>query len=100
MKQAWARASFALVIPVAAFILGLLLAFLFTSYYFAKAYTTYTSDTRTQKEQLAFAIAGDLEAGDRAALQETLTIFAPQRARVLDANGTLIAGTIEPAVER
>ena len=100
MKQAWARASFALVIPVAAFILGLLLAFLFTSYYFAKAYTTYTSDTRTQKEQLAFAIAGDLEAGDRAALQETLTIFAPQRARVLDANGTLIAGTIEPAAER
>lgn len=100
MKQAWARASFAVVIPVAAFILGTMLASLFTVYYFAKAYNTYTHDTQTQKEQLAYAVATDLEQGDHGAIKETLIIFAPQRAQVFDSDGTLVAGAIEPKAEK
>lgn len=100
MKQAWARASFAVVIPVAAFIIGMLLASLFTAYYFFQAYDTYREETKAQREQLSLAIADDIAAGDLEDVKSTLGIFAPNRARVLDTNENVIAGQIEPRAEK
>jgi hypothetical protein len=69
IRQAWARASFATVIPVAAFLMGALLSILFTAYYFGSAYETFKVDTKAQKEQLARALAGDLADNDIVEIQ-------------------------------
>lgn len=100
MKQAWARASFAMVIPIAAFILGMLLASLFTAYYFFQAYDSYRDDTNQQRQQIAYAIAEDIEKGDIDDVEATLSIFAPNRAYVFDFTETVIAGQIDPKAER
>jgi EAL domain-containing protein (putative c-di-GMP-specific phosphodiesterase class I)/GGDEF domain-containing protein len=100
IRQAWARASFATVIPVAAFLMGALLSILFTAYYFGSAYETFKVDTKAQKEQLARALAGDLADNDIVEIHAELAIFAPMRARVLDAEGNVIAGQVDPKFER
>ncbi len=99
IRRIWARASFATVIPLAAFILGLVFAALFTVFYFTQSHASYLAQTASYNRQLARVVATDIAADDLVGLNQLLSNLAPGRAIVIDAEGQRLAGSL-PAVER
>jgi len=96
IRRAWARASFATVIPVAAFVMGLSFSIGFTAFHIHQAHVAYDNNVSAYAQRVTMSVADDLAAGELANVEQLLDGLLPSRAVVEDLDRTLVAGSISP----
>jgi len=84
---------------LAAFLLGLVLAIIFTMFYFTQAKTTYENYSEASAQQLSAIFAADMVENDLSLSNKAMDTFLSGRAMILDSEGQIVAGVVDRKIE-
>ena len=93
-SRSLARASFASVLTLAAALLGLLLSFIFTAFYFNQAYEAYNFSAHENGVQVAQLISDELANEQTQAIETALGHTLAGRAEILSPAGDVLHGSM------
>ena len=93
-SRSLARASFANVLTLAAVLLGLLLSFIFTAFYFNQAYKAYQFSAHENGVQVAQLISDELANEQTTAIETALGQTLAGRAEIISPSGEVLHGTM------
>ena len=95
IRRIWARASFAKVIPSAAFILAVILASSFSVFHHIRAHQAFSAQMSALSDRISDTVAADIASGNLVSADLLLDSLAPGKAMVVDANGQRLAGRLD-----
>lgn len=100
IRRAWARASFAKVLPIAAFVIALLISGTGAVYTYHQSHRAHDKLAHSYSEGIANLVAKDVAKGDLELADTRLSRILPGRAVIETSEGEIIAGALSNAARR